>query len=292
MNIGTFSAEHFSEDTSLFHIERSHLEIVVAAVFENHTVLAGLFRQVDKAPAFVKVHCRGDFDGSVLTVFECALCYGEMMVPVGGYVDEVDVRTLAELFVSLFSIVNLCGGKTFFAHVLLAAFSAFFFEVAECNDFHSGNVGKAHYRPRSTHAEADEAYADGFHFFVGETENMLLACGACRGVYNDGSLVPMPLVLVGAVCLCGGRCHTEYEQRRSYNKTIEFHVFYFKGLVSFYFFSAVLELPIICPSAKIWIVYCPVAIKSLAVFTTMETRCSSPVNSMVFTAEYSSCLFS
>ena len=100
MNVGTLGADNLTKHTVLGHVEGVHFKPVVAAVFEYHAVLAGLFRKVDEVPALFEVHGRGHFDGGVLAILHSELGYGEVVIPVGCYIYDVDVVALAEFLVA------------------------------------------------------------------------------------------------------------------------------------------------------------------------------------------------
>ena len=193
VDVGALGAYDFAENAVLGHVERVHLEPVVAAVFENHAVLAGFLAQVDEFPALLEVHGRRHLDGRVLAVFKGTLGHGEMVVPVGGHVNEVDVVALAELFVSLGAGVDVGGRKACLAQELLAGFGAGFLIVAEGYNLHAGDVGEALHGAGATHAKAHKGHAHGFEFGGRQTEHVLLPGGTRGRVDYDGSFVPMPL---------------------------------------------------------------------------------------------------
>ena len=103
VDVSTLCADYFTEHTVLCHVEGIHFEPVVAAVFKNHTVLAVLFRKVDEVPALLQVHSRRYFDSSVLAIFKGALSHGYVVIPVGSYINKVNVAALAEFFITLFA---------------------------------------------------------------------------------------------------------------------------------------------------------------------------------------------
>ena len=152
-----------------------------------------LLCEIDELPALLEVHGAWYFDGCVLAVEHGALCYGEVVIPVCGYVYEVDVRTLAELFVAFLAVVYVGRLQAFLAHVFLAAFGACFFVVTEGYYFYAWDITETHYCPRASHTETYEAYAHGLNLRCFQTKGMLLPCGACWCFDYDCALVPMPL---------------------------------------------------------------------------------------------------
>ena len=69
------------------------------------------FAQVDELPALLQVHSRGDLDGYVLTVLQRTLGYGEVVQPVSGYIDQVDVIAFAEFLIAGFARINGSFGQ-------------------------------------------------------------------------------------------------------------------------------------------------------------------------------------
>ena len=193
MDVGTLGADYLAKDAVLRHVEGTEFKPVVAAVFKNHAVLLLLLGQVDECPALLKVHGRGHFDSRVLAVFEGALGYGEVVIPVGGYIYEVDVGTAAEFLIAFCTRVDVGRGKANLLEVALATFGAGCFVVAEGHDLHTGNVSETGYCTGATHAKTHESHAQVLLLGADEVEHVLLACGALRSVHNDGSFVPMPL---------------------------------------------------------------------------------------------------
>ena len=214
VDVGTFCAQDLTKNSVLCHIQRIEFVVVVAAVFENHAVLARFLREVDQLPALIEVHSRGNFDRGVLSVFESTLGYGEMVVPIRGNIDEVYVRTGTNGFVALCAVVNVGRCESLFAEIFLALFGSIAFIVAECHDLHAGNVGEAFDSPRSAHAETHKGHTYCFHLGNGETENVLLSGSTLRSCGHDGALIPVPVA--GLRILGGGlsRCARKEQSRK------------------------------------------------------------------------------
>ena len=100
MDVSSLCANDFTKHTLLCHVQGIHFKPVVAAVFQNHTMLASGFRQVDEFPALFQVHGRRYFNGYVLTMFHGIFGNREVMVPVSCNVHQVDVIAFAECFVA------------------------------------------------------------------------------------------------------------------------------------------------------------------------------------------------
>ena len=150
-----------------------------------------------------------------------------MVVPVGGYINQVDVGTLAELFIALLAGVDVGGSEALFLQILLAAFSTGGHVVAEGNNFHTGDVAEAVNCTGTAHTEADEGHADGLDLGGGETQNVLLSGRTGGGVNNDRTLVPMPLRGgrerlggSGLAAECEDGCHSANNQFFELHKVI------------------------------------------------------------------------
>ena len=193
VDVGTFCTEDFTEDACLCHGEGVEFVVVVAAVLKNHAVLASLLREVDELPALVKVHGGGHFDGSVLAILEGALSHGEVVIPVGSDIDEVDVGALAEFHVTVLAGVDVCGFQPGVAEHFLASFCTCGFIVAESHDFHTGNVAETIDSTGTTHAETHECHANGLNLRSGQIEDMSLTGSTLGAIDDNCTLVPMPL---------------------------------------------------------------------------------------------------
>ena len=214
VDVGTFCTQDLTKNSILCHVEGIEFVVVVAAVFENHAVFARFLREVDQLPALIEVHSRGNFDRSVLSVFESTLGYGEMVVPIRGNIDEVYVRTGTNCFVALCAVVNVGRSETFLAEILLALLCSFAFVVAKCHNLHAGNMCEAFDSPRSAHAETHKGHTYRFHLGNGEAENVLLSGSTLRSFGHDGALIPVPVA--GLRILGGGlsRCARKEQSRK------------------------------------------------------------------------------
>ena len=192
VDVGTFSTEHLAKHAGLGHLECVEFVVVIAAVLQNHTVLAGFLREVDEVPALFKVHGRRHFDSGMLAVFKSALGYGEVVVPVGGYVNEVNVRTLADFFITFLAGIDGSGCQTGFLQISLTGFCTGFFIVAKGYNLYAGDMAETVDGTRATHAQTNESYANGLDFGSGQIDYIQLS-GRTFGSFNyNGSLVPTP----------------------------------------------------------------------------------------------------
>ena len=204
--IGTLCVDDLTEETLLCHVERVQLEEVVAAVLQNHAVQALLLGEVDELPDFVHVHGRRHLDGHVLTVLQCLLGHQEVVYPVGGDVDHVDVGALAEFLIAILAIVDVSWRHGSLLQVAVATLGAFLHMVAERLDFDAGNVGPALHGARSAHAQTDECHAHHVHLRCHQSQCGLLSGRHGRHIRHDGSVHnfvgPVEFSGLGLLCPC------------------------------------------------------------------------------------------
>ena len=92
-------------------------------------MFAGALAQVDECPALFQVHGRGHFDGHVLVMGQGIHSHGEMVVPVGRDVHQVDVLPATQFFVAFFACIYGRFGHVGVCQVFLAGFGAVCFVV-------------------------------------------------------------------------------------------------------------------------------------------------------------------
>ena len=109
MAVSALHVLHLAEHAVLRHVECVELKEVVAAVLKHHHVETLLLTEVDKLPDLVKVHGRRHLNGNILAMLKSVFGYGEMVQPVGSDINEVDVFPLAQLFVTLITIIHISG---------------------------------------------------------------------------------------------------------------------------------------------------------------------------------------
>ena len=160
MDVGSLGTYYLAEESLLSHVQGTHLIIVVAAVFQHHTMYAVLLAQVYEFPTLFQVHGAGHLDGCMLAVLHCAFGDGEMMVPVCGDIYQVYVIALAHIYVSCFSAVYLSRGQTHLTQVFLRISGARLLIIAEGYYLHTGYVAIPLDRPRATTAKSGKSYPD------------------------------------------------------------------------------------------------------------------------------------
>ena len=208
VDVGTFTTEHLTEDAVLRHVQGVELVPVIAAVLKNHAVLAGLLAEFNELPALCQVHGRGHLDGGVLAIFQRALGHGEVVIPVGGDIDDVNVLALAEFLITLLTAVDGGRGQTCIAEVLLATLSACLHIVAEGNNLHTGDISPTLHSTGTAHAKSHKAHADGSQLRSRQLHDIGLPCRTLRSVQYDGSFLPVPILVGNGERLCANEaCH-------------------------------------------------------------------------------------
>ena len=191
MYIAALDVQDVAEEALLGHVEGGELEEVVDAVLEHHAVAAGLLGGVDKLPAFVEIHGSGHFHGHVLAVFHGVDGHGDVVLPVGGDVYDVDVGAFAELFPALLAAILGGGGASGVLQVFLRLGQTLGVLVAQGLDGGAVDIGPAIHGARAAHAQADEAHAHTVHGGGAEVNHVgsalrtgrylgLDGCGGCR----------------------------------------------------------------------------------------------------------------
>ena len=191
VDVGTLGVDNLTKDTLLSHVEGVELKPVVAAVLQNHAVLAVFLGEVDELPALLQVHGTGHLNGGVLAVLQSALGHGEVVVPVCSNVYKVNIGAFADFLIPELAVVNIGRGKAGLTQVFLALFCALFVVVAQGYYFYTRNMGKTCNGTRATHAQANEGHAHGLHLGGSKVENMGLPLCTGRSFYNQSTLIPM-----------------------------------------------------------------------------------------------------
>ena len=109
---------------------------------------------------------------------------GYMMLPVRGYIDKIDVVTLAKALVGFRgAAVKGCVGKAVAAENLIGAFGPLRLDVTEGDNLRSGNVGEALHRTWPPHAEAYESDPDGIDWRQGQRNYIFLPGRTLRHIH-------------------------------------------------------------------------------------------------------------
>jgi hypothetical protein len=143
-----------------------------------------------------------------------------VVVPVGSYVNEINVVTLAEFLVTLLTRIDVCRLKTSLTEIILTLFCALCLIVAKSNNFYTRDVAETHYRPRTTHTQTNEGHTHGLQLWSCQTQNMLLTCRALGTLHYNGTLIPMPL---GAGRKGLSTCRNRNGGKSNDKKILQFH---------------------------------------------------------------------
>ena len=81
----------------------------------------------------------------------------EVVFPVGGDINDVDVLTLAEFFVTLLAVIDLGRGHPGLAQNVLASLGTLLLVVAKGHNLHTGNIAPTLNGTGATHTQTDEA---------------------------------------------------------------------------------------------------------------------------------------
>ena len=95
VDIGPFEVGESTEHPLLFHGEHGLMEGVIAAVLKHEAVSTGTLGSVDKLPALGNRRGCGHLNGYVLTLLHGIAGHRGVGEPVGTYVYEVYICTLA-----------------------------------------------------------------------------------------------------------------------------------------------------------------------------------------------------
>ncbi len=194
VDVGALGMQDLAEQPLLGHVETRQFEEVVNAVLEHHAVTARALRGVDQLPALLDVGGGGNLDGHMLAVLHGVNGQRHMVHPVGGDVDQVDIVTLAKLFVSLGAYVLVGRRLACIGQSLLALGYIVGLKIAQTFDLDPVDMGETVDGGRTAHAESDESYADHGNGIGGESEHRLLAGGARRLVEYDDAVLQFVVV--------------------------------------------------------------------------------------------------
>ena len=223
--IGTHRVDDFAEKPLLSHVERVEFEEIVAAILKNHAVQTLLFREVDELPDFVHVHRRRHFNRHVLTAQQRLFRHEEVVNPVGGDINHVDVVALAKFLVAVFARIDVGRRHRSLFQILLTAFGAFFHIVAESHDLNARNVRPTLHCARSAHTQTDECHAHHVHFRRDESEGGFLSGRHRRNFRHDGAVFHgvRPVELTG-FGLLRPHCYRQHQCcKQNRKKYVSFH---------------------------------------------------------------------
>ena len=158
--VSPLGVNNLAKNAGLGHRERGHLEKVVAAVFQNHTVPSRALRGVHQVPAGLKGFGRRDFDGHVFAVLHRIKGHRNMVDPVGADIDQIHGRVFAQGLVGLLVTAIDLGFQPLALQVFQALLRTGFLHVADGGHVAAGNEseplhGIAAAHPETYHTDTD-----------------------------------------------------------------------------------------------------------------------------------------
>jgi hypothetical protein len=121
----------------------------------------------------------------MFAVLESAFSHGEMMIPVCSDIDEVNVITLAKLFISLLATIDSSRRKACTTQIFLTSFSTHGLIIAKSHDLHAGDVSETRHCPRATHSKTYEAHSNSVERSTTKLQHTLLALHTLRLVEDN-----------------------------------------------------------------------------------------------------------
>ena len=111
----------------------------------------------------------------MLAVLKGTLGHGEVVVPVGGDIDEVDVRALAEFLIAFLARIDGSRGKAGFAEVGLTVLGTLCLIIAKGHNLHARDERETLYGTRASHAQTHEGHTYSFQFRCRESDDIRLS---------------------------------------------------------------------------------------------------------------------
>ena len=118
-----------------------------------------LLHEVYQCPDFMKIHGRRHFHGHVLAMLQGAAGHGEVMDPVSGNVNQVEVVAGTELLIAFLAVLDGGTRHGSLLQGLLAGIGALDLIVAQGYHLNAGDVGPAFHGVAASHAQTHKAYA-------------------------------------------------------------------------------------------------------------------------------------
>ena len=104
----------------------------------------------------------------MFAVFESCLGNRKMVVPVGSYINQIYIGPLADVFISVFSEVNIGRRKTGLTQIFLWSYGAGRIIITESHNLNARNMGKTVDSSGAAHAEADKCNPHCLELWSGE----------------------------------------------------------------------------------------------------------------------------
>ena len=177
---------HFTQHAELGHVQGSHLEKVVGAIFEHHAVFAGLFGDVDEFPAVGDRSGSRNFHGHVFAMLHGINSHLDVRLPVGADINEVDIVALAKFFICCRTNIFSGSRQSFgFQNATLNLLHILRKEVAQSHNLNAVDISHTVNGVRTTHSKADKADAYIFNRLGSKFKHTRLIISTLRLVEND-----------------------------------------------------------------------------------------------------------
>ena len=92
VEISRLAVGDFAEKSITNHTQDHHFVRAITTILQNDAVLASGFGGIDEIPALLQCCTGGDLDGSMFAILHGADCHGNVPVPRGGDVDDVEIE--------------------------------------------------------------------------------------------------------------------------------------------------------------------------------------------------------
>ena len=199
MYISTLRTDNFTEHAMLRHVQRIHLEPVIAAVLQNEAMLTGRFTQVNQIPAFLQIHGRRHFYRYILSILQRTLGNGEVMQPVCSNINQIYIITFAEFLVSFVTGIDGGFGHGCLLQELLTFICTGLFIITKSHYLRTRNISETLHCSGATHTQTNKTHTDCLQLRSSQSQYTLLSCRTLGSFDNNGTILPFPL----SSLLCG-----------------------------------------------------------------------------------------
>ena len=210
---------HFSEEAFAGHLQCRQLEEIVAAVLQYHTVQAFALSHVDQRPAVFQGIGGRHFDSHMLAVLHGIEGHRYMVLPVGAYIYEVDIRIFAQLLEGFHAAgIFRSRREAALRKVFLRCLDAVRLDVADGRDFHPGDISIADDSVAAPHAESYEPHPDSFHRGYSQPQHVGLSrcAGRRRSHYRTLVVESVSVFCLVSRAASAENCKYDYQKSRSF----------------------------------------------------------------------------
>ena len=159
VDIRTFTVNHLPKESLLYHIKGCNLKVIVHTIFEHHTVAACFFTRINKRPNLIHIKRCRHFYSHVFAVLHCVECHWGVVLPVGYYINKINIRAFTKGFPSIFTArVLRHTWVTCFFNYLLGFFHHLRTDITKGGDFSPLNVHIAFHGTITAHSQTDNPH--------------------------------------------------------------------------------------------------------------------------------------